>query len=203
MTTLNTPGGMSVCSATILPMKVALYGVSGAGFSTTVQPAASAGVIFDRLSMNGKFHGVIAPTTPIGSFTISRFDRMPKNSCSPSSYSHWYRSIISMSQSMSSMQVSCWIAKVSAIGVPTSATICGRSVSRSFASASWSCIRHRLRSSRSVAHALSSNARRAAAMALSMSAGPGVGDGADDLLGRRVDVVVGRPASPRRRACRR
>ncbi len=30
-------------------------------------PAASAGASFDRLSMNGKFHGVIAPTTPIGS----------------------------------------------------------------------------------------------------------------------------------------
>ena len=31
--------------------------------------------------MNGKFHGVIAPTTPIGSRTTSRFDVMPKNSC--------------------------------------------------------------------------------------------------------------------------
>ena len=80
---------MSVCSATSLPIHVAENGVSGAGFSTTVQPAASAGVIFDRFSMNGKFHGVIAPHTPIGSFTTSRLLRIPKNSCAPSSYSHW------------------------------------------------------------------------------------------------------------------
>ncbi len=76
---------MSVSSATILPIHVAEYGVSGAGFRITVQPAASAGVIFERLSMNGKFHGVIAPTTPIGSRTTSRFEFMPKNSWLPSS----------------------------------------------------------------------------------------------------------------------
>src|SRR3954467_8659816 len=66
VTTLNTPGGMSVSSATILPIHVAEYGVSGAGLRITVQPAANAGVSFDRFNMNGKFHGVIAPTTPIG-----------------------------------------------------------------------------------------------------------------------------------------
>src|ERR1043166_1221548 len=86
VTTLNTPAGMSVSSATSLPIHVAEYGVSGAGFRITVQPAASAGASFDRLSMNGKFHGVIAPTTPIGSRTTSRFDDMPKNSWGPSSY---------------------------------------------------------------------------------------------------------------------
>jgi len=64
---LTTPGGRSVCSAANRPRKVALQGVSGAGFSTTVLPAASAGPSFDRLSMNGKFHGVIAPQTPTGS----------------------------------------------------------------------------------------------------------------------------------------
>src|SRR4051812_445211 len=59
VTTFTTPGGMSVSSATILPMNVAEYGVSGAGFSTTVHPAANAGPSLDRLRMNGKFHGVI------------------------------------------------------------------------------------------------------------------------------------------------
>ena len=88
MTTLKTPAGMSVSSATILPIHVAEYGVSGAGFSITLQPAASAGVIFDRLSMNGKFHGVIAPTTPMGSRMTRRFELRPKNSWLPSSYSH-------------------------------------------------------------------------------------------------------------------
>src|SRR4029077_15259017 len=72
VTTLNTPGGMSVSSATSLPIHVAEYGVSGAGFRIAVHPAASAGASFERLSMNGKFHGVIAPTTPIGSRTTSR-----------------------------------------------------------------------------------------------------------------------------------
>ena len=43
VTTLNTPGGMSVSSATSRPSTVAAHGVSGAGLSTTVQPAASAG----------------------------------------------------------------------------------------------------------------------------------------------------------------
>jgi hypothetical protein len=88
VTTLSTPAGMSVSSATSLPIHVAAYGVSGAGFSTAVQPAASAGVSFDRFSMNGKFHGVIRPVTPIGSRMTSRFDCIPKNSCTPSSRSH-------------------------------------------------------------------------------------------------------------------
>jgi len=42
-TMLTTPGGISVFSATRRPIAVALHGVSGAGFSTMVQPAASAG----------------------------------------------------------------------------------------------------------------------------------------------------------------
>ena len=42
VTTLSTPAGMSVCSATSRPMRVALNGVSGAGLSTTVLPVASA-----------------------------------------------------------------------------------------------------------------------------------------------------------------
>ncbi len=43
-----------------------MSGVSDAGFSTTVLPAASAGAIFHDESRNGKFHGTIAPTTPTG-----------------------------------------------------------------------------------------------------------------------------------------
>ncbi len=37
------------------------------GLITTVLPAASAGAIFDVVSVSGEFHGVIAPTTPSGS----------------------------------------------------------------------------------------------------------------------------------------
>ena len=41
-------------------------GVSSAGFSTTVLPQTSAGASFQAGIAIGKFHGVIAPTTPIG-----------------------------------------------------------------------------------------------------------------------------------------
>ncbi len=104
-------------------MNVALQGVSGAGLSTTVLPAASAGVIFERFSMKGKFHGVIAPTTPTGSCTTLRALFIPMNSCGGSSRSHSYRSMRSISHCMSSMHESCWTAYVSMIGAPTSVTI--------------------------------------------------------------------------------
>ncbi len=41
-------------------------GVNSAGFSTTVQPEAMDGASFQDSSMNGVFHGVIRPATPIG-----------------------------------------------------------------------------------------------------------------------------------------
>src|SRR5688572_14032565 len=41
--------------------------VFDAGLMTTVLPQASAGAIFQTASISGKFHGVIAPTTPTGS----------------------------------------------------------------------------------------------------------------------------------------
>jgi hypothetical protein len=50
------------------------YAASGAtsvGFSTTVQPAASAAPTFSTIWCRGKFHGVMHPTTPTGSRTIS------------------------------------------------------------------------------------------------------------------------------------
>ena len=67
VTTLTTPGGMSVRSAIKRPRRVALKGVSGAGLSTTVLPVASAWPILWIVTSNGKFHGTIAPTTPTGS----------------------------------------------------------------------------------------------------------------------------------------
>ena len=47
--TLKTPRGMSVCSVTSRPSASALHGVCGAGFNTTVHPAASAGAVLARL----------------------------------------------------------------------------------------------------------------------------------------------------------
>ena len=42
-----------------------MRGLHSAGLCTTVQPAASAGAIFQVDSMNGVFHGVITPTGPM------------------------------------------------------------------------------------------------------------------------------------------
>ena len=44
----------------------AASGVSAAGFTTTAQPAASAGASFQTTSATGKFQGVMAATTPTG-----------------------------------------------------------------------------------------------------------------------------------------
>src|SRR5437762_10131576 len=44
--------------------------VFDAGFRMTVLPQASAGAIFHTASISGKFHGVIAPTTPTGSRSV-------------------------------------------------------------------------------------------------------------------------------------
>ncbi|MEY9382553.1 hypothetical protein ABIF93_000810 [Bradyrhizobium japonicum] len=51
---------------TSLARIAAVTGDHSAGLCTTVQPAASAGAIFQVESMNGVFHGVITPTGPIG-----------------------------------------------------------------------------------------------------------------------------------------
>src|SRR5579872_6327025 len=64
-TVLSTPSG-TPASLTILVKRSAVTGDHSAGLCTTVQPAASAGAIFQVESMNGVFHGVITPTGPIG-----------------------------------------------------------------------------------------------------------------------------------------
>ena len=48
----------------------AVSGVSSAGLSTTVLPAARAGASFHEAIVNGKFHGVISATTPSGSRNV-------------------------------------------------------------------------------------------------------------------------------------
>src|SRR3712207_1216119 len=63
--TLTTPAG-TPASARIAAMARAVSGVSPAGLSTTVQPAASAGPILRVAIAAGKFHGVISTHTPTG-----------------------------------------------------------------------------------------------------------------------------------------
>ena len=64
-TVLSTPSGRPACFASFAS-RSAVTGDHSAGLCTTVQPAASAGAIFQVDSMNGVFHGVITPTGPIG-----------------------------------------------------------------------------------------------------------------------------------------
>ena len=66
MTILTTPSGKPE-SLIISASNNAVKGVVSAGLRTTVFPAAKAGAIFHAAINNGKFHGVICPTTPMGS----------------------------------------------------------------------------------------------------------------------------------------
>ena len=61
-TTLSTPGGISVCSATSRPRCVADQGESGEGLRTTEQPLRARTDLRER-ELDGMFHGVMAPTT--------------------------------------------------------------------------------------------------------------------------------------------
>jgi hypothetical protein len=76
VTMLSTPGGRPA-SRQSSAKAMALSGVYSAGFSTTVLPAASAGATFQASISSGKFHGMIWPQTPTGSW--------PGNSLSASS----------------------------------------------------------------------------------------------------------------------
>ena len=48
-----------------------MSGVHSAGFSTTALPAARAGAKPHDAIVMGKFHGVITPTTPSGSWKVT------------------------------------------------------------------------------------------------------------------------------------
>ncbi len=63
--TEKTPGGRPARSPSSASAS-AESGVSAAGFTTKAQPAASAGPALRVIIALGKFHGVIAATTPIG-----------------------------------------------------------------------------------------------------------------------------------------
>ena len=63
--TLTTPAGTPASSRIGISASM-VSGVSDAGFSTTVQPAASAGPILRVAIAAGKFHGVTSTATPAG-----------------------------------------------------------------------------------------------------------------------------------------
>src|SRR5215467_5754896 len=66
----NTPFGTPARSANSHSAR-AENGVAVAGFSTIVQPAAKAGPALRVIIAAGKFHGVIAAHTPIGSLVTT------------------------------------------------------------------------------------------------------------------------------------
>src|SRR5690606_4797346 len=88
LTTLSTPAGMSVSVEARWASAAAAQGVSGAGWRTTVHPAARAGPTLARLIWCGKFHGVIAPTTPAGSRSTHRWLGTPAGLAAPRSVRH-------------------------------------------------------------------------------------------------------------------
>ena len=63
--TLSQPGG-SPASSNSRAIRSAVSGVAEAGFSTTGQPAATAGAILWHTRLSGKLNGEIAATTPTG-----------------------------------------------------------------------------------------------------------------------------------------
>jgi hypothetical protein len=69
VTTLKTPGGKPASSTSAANSSVEA-GACSAGLQTNVQPAASAGASFQLIRRTGEFHGVIAATTPTGSFSV-------------------------------------------------------------------------------------------------------------------------------------
>ena len=64
-----TPGGKPASSIHSKSM-MRLSGVWLAGLLTMVQPAARAGAILRACRVMGKFHGLMAPTTPTGCLKV-------------------------------------------------------------------------------------------------------------------------------------
>ena len=59
---------------------MASSGAISLGFSTIAQPAAKAGPTLQVIWFSGQFHGVMRPTTPIGSLTTSDVPLKCRNS---------------------------------------------------------------------------------------------------------------------------
>src|SRR5436305_9892131 len=76
-TTFSTPGGKPASTARSASIEQD-SGDHSAGFRTTVQPAASAGAVFQVESMNGAFQGVITAAGPLG-IRITRLWVVPES----------------------------------------------------------------------------------------------------------------------------
>src|SRR5690606_2104126 len=70
VTTLKTPAGTPAFSASSASAS-AVSGVCDGGFTTKVQPAASAGAALRVIMARGKFQGVIAAATPTACLIVT------------------------------------------------------------------------------------------------------------------------------------
>ena len=68
-TTWSTPSGIPAARANSANRR-AVSGVISAGLTTMVLPVAKAGPIFHEAMAMGKFHGMMAATTPSGSWKV-------------------------------------------------------------------------------------------------------------------------------------
>ena len=78
---LNTPGGSTRFISS--QMRSTASGASSADFTTTELPATSAGATFSAISSMGTFQGMMAPTTPSGSRTVTDSTSGSKGTLSP------------------------------------------------------------------------------------------------------------------------
>ena len=83
-TTLKTPGGRPASRATSA-ISTAAIGVCSAGLRTTELPAASAAATIAKTAV-GPFHGMIRPTTPIGSRTCDTLNSIGTGGMEPCSF---------------------------------------------------------------------------------------------------------------------
>ncbi len=80
VTMFRTPGGSPASVANSANISTD-NGVSSDGFNTTVHPAANAGATFHAAIDKGKFHGIIAATTPTGSLLVKAKFCCPPRCC--------------------------------------------------------------------------------------------------------------------------
>ena len=192
----TTPSGRSI-SSSISANHSASRGVSGAGLTTTVQPAISAGMSFGMIRNCGTFHGTIAPTTPTGA---RRRCTSPNRPCRRST--HGNSRAVAMFRCICANAPVAWPSRLKLRGEPISAVIRSAisSVWPLYTAASFSIFSIRSNGI-SRGHGPSSNALLAAITALSTSLGAasGVSPIGFSLCGEitesrcRVDGVCHRP----------
>ena len=194
---------MSVSSATSLPMNVALHGVSGAGLRIDRVAGGERGRELRQVEHEREVPRRDRPTTPIG----SRVDQAVGRHAEELVDGEVVLPLVAVDQVDVPLHVVDAGVQLHRVREhdrrPTSATICGRSSSLCWSSASLSCCRHACGTRGSS----TSRSRRTPGGPRAIAApcrGGRVGDLADDLFGRGVDVVerlaAGRVDELRRRS---